>query len=98
MLGVASLLKTGLGSVFHMNKDTFLTLWLFVRRLGIKSTRRPDANRLIVLFVVGGISAAEVQSIRKLVEQQNRVQIVVGSTALANADSIFCQTLLHDAN
>ena len=50
---------------------------------------RPDDRKVVVFFIVGGVTTAEVRELQELAAQQQRVQVLVGSTQLATAQSML---------
>ncbi|KAI8615802.1 hypothetical protein BC830DRAFT_1168321 [Chytriomyces sp. MP71] len=65
----------------------------FSRLLGAARPRPKDYETIIV-FVVGGITAAEVRDVREIVrEHGGGVNVIIGSTVIANADEILLRIL-----
>ena len=55
--------------------------------------KHPRENPNILLFVVGGISAAEAKSVRKIVEEKSQCKFSVGSTKILSPKEILLSVL-----
>ena len=68
-----------------------------MRRAGRVSSRfgwsglesHPTNSKLIIVFVVGGVTASEIRELRELASQHAEYQVMVGSTCLADAELMY---------
>ena len=54
--------------------------------LGVKTRARLTDHRTIVIFVLGGISLAEMRELRQLAAQYPKHRLILGATQLATPD------------
>ena len=56
--------------------------------LGVRTTARLSDCRVIIVFVIGGISLAETRELRQLAAQHPSYTLLVGATGVASARSV----------
>lgn len=59
--------------------------------LGVKTRARLTDHRTLIIFVLGGISLAEVRELRQLVAQHPKHRLLIGGTQLATPTTIWQQ-------
>ena len=59
--------------------------------LGVKTRARLTDHRTIIIFVLGGISLAEVRELRQLVAQHPKHRLILGATQIASPDGVWEQ-------
>ena len=57
-------------------------------RLGVKARPKPTDHKLVIVYVVGGVSLKEVSELRQLFAQHPAHRLLVGGTRLASPDSV----------
>jgi hypothetical protein len=57
--------------------------------LGVKTRARLTDHRTIIVFVLGGISLAEVRELRQLIAQHPKHRLLVGSTGVISPDAVW---------
>eukprot|EP00164_Ancoracysta_twista_P009564 GFYU01014190.1.p1 GENE.GFYU01014190.1~~GFYU01014190.1.p1 ORF type:complete len:707 (+),score=186.31 GFYU01014190.1:158-2278(+) len=61
-------------------------------RLGFNTTPKPRDNPVLIIFVVGGITCAEIRDIREIC-QNRRIRVLIGSTGITTAADIYYRLL-----
>ena len=60
---------------------------------------RPTDNRVIIVYVVGGITGSEIRDIKKILSSQNMLKghtVFVGSNCICQADDVLSVVLPAD--
>ena len=57
--------------------------------LGVKARARLTDHRTIIVFVLGGISLAEIRELKQLVAQYPKHRLLVGATQIATPDVVW---------
>ena len=57
--------------------------------LGVKQSARIAEQRTIIVFVVGGISLAEVRELRQLMAQHPKHRLLLGGTQIASSRTVW---------
>ena len=72
-------LSSSIGSIFSRGASL----------LGVKHVAKLTDARTIVLFVVGGVSLAEVRELRQLMAQHPKHRLLLGATEIASSRTIW---------
>jgi len=58
-------------------------------QFGFQQTPRPTQAPILIIFVIGGITCSEIRAIQEVAQQQNQVQVLIGSTEICTRNRLL---------
>jgi hypothetical protein len=56
---------------------------------GLTAKPRPNDNRVMVLFILGGITFNEIREVKELIAKQNLYELIIVSNCIASPSQIY---------